>query len=44
VVLRIPLAVAALILGAIVRTALGCAVVGLLVAAIGAFFVYSSTH
>jgi hypothetical protein len=42
--LRIPLAVAALILSAIVRTALGCAVLGLLVAAIGAFFVYASTH
>jgi hypothetical protein len=44
VVLRIPLAVAALILSAIVRTVLGCAVLGLLVAAIGAFFVYASTH
>jgi hypothetical protein len=38
------LAVAALIVSAILRTALGCAVVGLLVAAIGAFFVYASTH
>ncbi|HEY8676240.1 MAG TPA: hypothetical protein VIO13_09795 [Candidatus Dormibacteraeota bacterium] len=39
-----PLAVAALILGAIVRTALGCAIVGLLMAAIVAFLVHAFVH